>query len=86
MYDPLAGVTTLTLWVWVVTPAIGSYTPPRTYPSVFLILILIAEALLLGLRAARSSLASGSTHSVKTHAALQVLSQLWQTPVFHPGR
>ena len=39
VYDPLAGVTNLTLRVRVVTPAIGSYTPPRTYPSVFLILI-----------------------------------------------
>ena len=42
VYDPLAGVTTLTLLVQVITPAIGSYTPPRTYLSVFLILIVLS--------------------------------------------
>ena len=41
MYDPLAGVTTLLLRVWVVTPAIGPCTPPSTYPDVFLILLLM---------------------------------------------
>ena len=39
VYDPLAGIMTLTLSVRVVTPAIGSFTPPSTYPSVFLISI-----------------------------------------------
>ena len=39
VYDPLAGVTTLTLQVRVVTPAIGPYTPPHTSPCVFLILL-----------------------------------------------